>query len=59
MKQVDHSVPFPPRLSLMRFFLSGSKRVFVLGMFSASFVSLLDMIVPRIITFTVDSGFSY
>ena len=43
----------------MRSFLSGSKRVFVLGMFSASFVSLLDMIVPRIITFTVDSGFSY
>ena len=39
----------------MRFFLRGSKRVFVVGMLSASFVSLLDMIVPRIITFTVDS----
>ena len=48
-------VPFPTRLSMLRFFLKGSKRCFVWSMLSACIVSLLDMLNPRIMIFTVDS----
>lgn len=46
---------FPTKVSLVRFFLKGSLRFFALSMLCACGVSLLDMIGPRIISFTVDS----
>lgn len=46
---------FDTPLSLIRYFLRGSIGVFVLSMVFASAVSFLDMILPRIISFTVDS----
>jgi len=46
---------FDTRLSLISYFLRGSIGVFVLSMVFASAVSFLDMVLPRIISFTVDS----
>lgn len=41
--------------SMIRFFLKGSFRIFLAGMLFAAAVSFLDMVLPRIISFTVDS----
>ena len=41
--------------SLIFYFLKGSAGIFLLSMAFASAVSFLDMILPRIISFTVDS----
>ncbi len=46
---------FPDSLSLVRFFLRGSVRFFVLSMLCACMVSFLEMLSPRIVTFAVDS----
>ena len=46
---------YPSKINLILHFLSGSKRYFVLGMLFAGLVSLLDMVNPKIISFTVDS----
>ena len=46
---------FDTPISLIRYFLKGSIGVFVLSMLFASAVSFLDMVLPRIISFTVDS----
>ena len=42
-------------LSLIRHFLKGSLVIFLFSMIFSAAVSFLDMILPRIITFTVDS----
>ena len=46
---------FESSASLIFFFLKGSAGIFLLSMAFASAVSFLDMILPRIISFTVDS----
>lgn len=46
---------FENRLSLLQFFLQGSVCLFVSAMIAASAVSFADMLLPRIMTFTVDS----
>ena len=46
---------YPTRLNLILHFLSGAKRYFFLSMLFAGIVSLLDMVNPKIISFTVDS----
>ena len=46
---------FESPASLIAYFLRGSKWIFLLSMVFASAVSFLDMILPRIISFTVDS----
>ena len=46
---------FDSRLSLLQFFLQGSVCLFACGMIAASAVSFADMLLPRIMTFTVDS----
>ena len=43
------------RLSLLRYFLKGSTPYFFCSMLFAAAVSLVDMVGPRIISFTVDS----
>ena len=46
---------FPTRMGLIMYFLEGSKRFFVSSMIFACLVSLLDLINPKILGFTVDS----
>ena len=46
---------YPTKTNLILHFLSGSKRYFALSMIFAGLVSLLDMINPKIISYTVDS----
>ena len=46
---------FDTPISLIRYFLKESLGIFVLSMVFASVVSFLDMVLPRIISFTVDS----
>ena len=41
--------------SLIAYFLKGSIGIFCISMIFASAVSFLDMVLPRIISFTVDS----
>ena len=56
MKNTREGQPyFDTPVSLIRYFLQGSIGVFVLSMLFASAVSFLDMALPRIISFTVDS----
>lgn len=56
MKNTREGQPyFDTPVSLIRYFLQGSIGVFVLSMLFASAVSFLDMVLPRIISFTVDS----
>ena len=54
-KRTDGQQYFDTPVALIRFFLKGSIGVFVLSMVFASAVSFLDMVLPRIISFTVDS----
>lgn len=46
---------FDTRTKMILYFLQGSKRYFVLSIIFACLVSLLDLINPRIISFTVDA----
>ena len=46
---------FASPYSLISYFLKGSAGIFLLSMIFASAVSFLDMVLPRIISFTVDS----
>ena len=46
---------FDSPASLIIYFLRGSAGLFLLSMVFASAVSFLDMVLPRIISFTVDS----
>ena len=46
---------YPAKANLILHFLSGSKRYFALSMLFAGLVSLLDMVNPKIISYTVDS----
>ncbi|HAE15425.1 MAG TPA: ABC transporter ATP-binding protein, partial [Erysipelotrichaceae bacterium] len=46
---------FETKTSLVMYFLSGSKRYFVCSMIFACLVSLLDLVNPRILGYTVDS----
>ena len=56
MKNTREGQPyFDTPVSLIRYFLQGSSGGFVLSMLFASAVSFLDMVLPRIISFTVDS----
>lgn len=54
-KRTDGQQYFDTPVALIRYFLKGSIGVFVLSMVFASVVSFLDMVLPRIISFTVDS----
>ena len=54
-KRTDGQQCFDTPVALIRYFLKGSIGVFVLSMVFASAVSFLDMVLPRIISFTVDS----
>ncbi len=47
--------PYPTRASMLFHFLRGNKRYFLISMFSAAAVSLLDLLNPRIIAYTVDT----
>ena len=46
---------YPTKANLILHFLSGSKRYFAISMLFAGLVSLLDMVNPKIISYTVDS----
>ena len=46
---------FKTNTSLLFFFLRGSKKFFILAIFFAALVSILDLINPKIIGFTIDS----
>ena len=46
---------FNTKKKLIWYFLKGSRRYFVMSALFAALVALLDMISPRIISFTVDS----
>ena len=45
---------FPTRSSLLLHFLKGSKRFFFISILAVIFVSVFDLFLPRIISFTVD-----
>ena len=46
---------FPNSIRLIFFFLKGSIGLFALSMIFAALTSFLDMMLPRVISFTVDS----
>lgn len=46
---------FPTKASLLFYFLKGAKRWFVLAVFFASMVSVMDLINPKIIGYTIDT----
>lgn len=60
MKQ-DHAdragrgLPYPTNLAMILYFLRGSGRYFFAAVFSAALMALLDLIIPRIVGYTVDS----
>ena len=51
----DRNLAYPDRVSLVMFFLQGSKRYFALAILFAALVSLIDLVNPKIIQFTVDA----
>ncbi|MCR4924327.1 MAG: ABC transporter ATP-binding protein/permease [Lachnospiraceae bacterium] len=53
-KHQTHNNKYKTRLSLLFYFLKGSKRYFLLSLIFAGCVSVLDLIFPKIIAFTVD-----
>ena len=55
MEKREKKQEFESSLSLIAYFLRGSKGIFLLSMAFAAIVSLLEMIIPRMISFTVDS----
>jgi len=54
-KTVNTGEHFPTRLSLVLYFLKGSRVYFMLAVLFSMLVSLFDMINPKIIQYTVDS----
>lgn len=52
---MDGKERFNTRTKMLMFFLEGSKRYFVASIFFACLVSVLDLINPKIISYTVDS----
>ena len=46
---------FGTKLSMIRYFLKGTVWIFLISMVFAAMVSFFDMVLPRIMTFTVDS----
>ena len=60
MKQ-DHAdraglgLPYPTNLAMILYFLRGSGRYFFAAVFSAALMALLDLVIPRIVGYTVDS----
>ena len=55
MKRTDNKGQFPTPVRLIFFFLKGSIGLFVLSMIFSAVTSFLDMMLPRVISFTVDS----
>lgn len=55
MNREKRKPKFNSPVSLIIYFLSGSIGIFLLSMVFASAVSFLDMILPRMISFTIDS----
>ncbi len=51
----DNKERFPTRVNLVVYFLKGNLHFFVFSVLFASFVSVFDLINPKIIGFTVDS----
>ncbi len=47
--------PFPKKVDLLLFFLKGCKRYFILSVLLTSLVSLLELLNPKIISYTVDT----
>lgn len=54
-QNLENKKQFDGRISLLRYFLRGSIGTFALSVLFAAAVSFLDMLLPRIISFTVDS----
>ena len=54
-QNLENNKQFDSRISLLRYFLRGSIGTFSLSVLFAAAVSFLDMLLPRIISFTVDS----
>lgn len=52
---MDQKDRFSTRTSMVLYFLEGSKKYFIAAIFFACMVSLMDLINPKIISFTVDS----
>ena len=50
----NNSKTFKTNTSLLFYFLKGSKRYFFLAVFFASLLSILDLVRPQVISFTVD-----
>ncbi len=55
MNRTDNKGQFPTPVRLIFFFLKGSIGLFVLSMIFSAVTSFLDMMLPRVISFTVDS----
>ncbi len=55
MTKNEKDLAFAARTDLVLYFLKGSKRYFARSVFFACMVSLLDLINPKILSFTVDS----
>lgn len=55
MNHEQNTSKFPTRGSLIWFFLQGSKRWFALSIVCACLTSLLDLVSPKLISYTVDS----
>ena len=53
--QNEKTDTFPTRISLVLYFLKGSKKYFAQSIFFACLVSALDLVNPKILSFTVDS----
>ena len=51
----DSNTRFPDRSGMIWYFMKGSIRYFLAAILFAALVSFLDMVSPKIITFTVDS----
>ena len=54
-KSEGKKLRFPNKRSMVLYFLSGSGKYFAASLISACLVTLLDMVNPKIIGFTVDS----
>ena len=55
MKKTKQQGEYPSSIRLIFFFLKGSIGLFVLSMFFSALTSLVDVIMPYVISFTVDS----
>lgn len=53
--RAGRGLPYPNNLAMILYFLRGSGRYFFAAVFSAALMALLDLIIPRIVGYTVDS----